>query len=217
MLLLAPFPVLLARYSGQPDIAVGTPIANRMHKEVEGLIGFFVNTLVVRTQVQQHQKFVQFLGQVRTAALEAYAHQDVPFEQLVEVLRPEREASRSGLFQVAFGVELEGPGNESGSELQVQSLGVEYPTAKLDLTWDVTDEQTGLVSSIDYNIDLFEVTTIQQMVRHWQRLLEGIVAAPTVPLAHLSLLGEGGEGRLCCGSAALPKRNLALESGTCSS
>ena len=190
MLLLAAFQVLLARYSGQRDIAVGTAIVNRIRKEVEGLIGFFVNTLVLRTQVQERQSFLQFLEQVRKVALGAYAHQDVPFEHLVEVLRPEREASRSPLFQVAFGVQLEGPGNESGSEQQVQPLEVEYPTAKFDLTWNVTDRQTGLVSSIAYNIDLFEVTTIQQMVRHWQRLLEGIVAAPTVPLAHLSLLGE---------------------------
>ena len=113
MLLLAAFQILLVQYSGQQDIAVGTPIANRTHDELEGLIGFFVNTLVLRTQVRDELSFVQVLEQVRELALGAYAHQDVPFEQLVEMLQPERDLSRSPLFQVMFGVQQQSFAQES--------------------------------------------------------------------------------------------------------
>ena len=153
MLLLAAFQVLLARYSGQRDIAVGTPIANRTHKEVEGLIGFFVNTLVVRTQVQGEERFVEVLRQVRERALGAYTHQDVPFEHLVGILRPERDLSRSPLFQVLFVLQspIAAPGSEASEEKEARSAELvsqhvvvtAQTTAKFDLTFNVISGRSG--------------------------------------------------------------------------
>ena len=138
MLLLAAFQVLLSRYSGQQDIAVGTAIANRTHNEVEGLIGFFVNTVVLRGQIRGEESFVQLLAQVREKALEAYAHQDVPFEQLVEMLQPERDLSRSPLFQVIFSVQQHTGSSERTpiGPLHQHSLNIEHTIAKFDLTGD---------------------------------------------------------------------------------
>jgi non-ribosomal peptide synthetase component F len=139
MTLLAAFQVLLARYTGQSDISVGTPIANRTRTELEGLIGFFVNTLVLRTDLSGNLSFIEVLKRVREVALGAYAHQDVPFEQLVEALQPERDLSRSPLFQVMLvmqqvSVSQTVEATESPEELALSGLGVEQNTTKFDLT-----------------------------------------------------------------------------------
>ena len=190
MLLLTAFQVLLSRYCGQSDIVVGTPVANRTHKDLEGLIGFFVNTLVLRTQIQNNLNFIQHLTQAREMALGAYAHQDVPFEQLVEMLQPERDLSRSPLFQVMFGVQQPRHlsaqnGALPAGNLLSQEMGAEHITTKFDMTWNVT---SSMHCTVEYNTDLFEATTIQRWLTHWQRLLEQLVAAPTMPIGQLQLL-----------------------------
>ena len=192
MLLLASWQVLLARSSGQSDISVGTPIANRTRPEVEQMIGFFVNTLVLRSKIAGEASFEQVLKQVREGALGAYAHQEVPFEQIVEILQPQRSLDRTPLFQVMFTVRhrsevMEGaPGEDQG----------EQTIAKFDLSVAVTEQKEGLLCSILYNTDLFDATTIKRMLQHWQTLLQGIVVAPQTPVAFLPLLSETERHRL---------------------
>src|SRR5437868_13102075 len=155
MTLLAAFKVLLWRYTNQADIVVGSPIANRTRAETEELIGFFVNTLVLRTDLSGNPTFAELLDRVKKVALEAYDHQDLPFEKLVEELRPERDPSRNPLFQVMLvlqntpGEELKLPG------LKLERFGADSETAKFDLTVVVSESGGGLAGSIEYACDLF--------------------------------------------------------------
>lgn len=190
MTLLAAFEVLLYRYTGQEDLVVGTPIANRTRQETEGLIGFFVNTLALRADLSANPGFTQFLARVRATCLEAYAHQDLPFEKLVEELRPERDLSREPLFQVMFAVQNGTRPAPMLPALTLEPLPVETGTAKFDLT--LLTEHTGdsLLATLEYNCDLFAAATIARLLRHWQNLLVGIVADPSCRLADLPLLDE---------------------------
>ncbi|GCE28513.1 hypothetical protein KDA_39970 [Dictyobacter alpinus] len=188
MLLLAAFQVLLARYSGQDDIAVGTPIAGRTHTELEQLIGFFVNTLVMRSDLAGASDFRQLLARVRETTLQAYAHQDVPFEKLVEALQPERDLSRSPLFQAMFALHNIPAANATIDGLEVSYFKQEATIARYDLTLEIMDTPPGLVCAFEYNSDLFAAETIAGMLEHWQILLEGIVARPSSPLSALPLL-----------------------------
>ncbi|GHO60122.1 hypothetical protein KSB_85970 [Ktedonobacter robiniae] len=178
MLLLAAFQVLLARYANQIDISVGTPIANRTHAEVEGLIGFFVNMLVMRTDLAGDPTFSEVLGRVREVALGAYTHQDMPFERLVEELQPERHLSRPPLFQVMFMAQQLGERLELADNLAAHNLSVGHTITKFDLTLSVTSSVHGLACSVEYNTDLFNAQTIERFLLHWQTLLEGVVATP---------------------------------------
>jgi len=188
MTLLAAFQTLLYRYTGQEDIIVGTPIAGRNQVEAEGLIGFFVNTLALRTYLSGNPSFQELLGRVREVALGAYAHQDLPFEKLVEELQPGRDRSRTPLFQVMFVLQntptsaLELPG------LTVNSLNLDSGTAKFDLTLFIMETAQGLRASLEYNTDLFKAATITRMLGNFQTLLEGIVANPQQRLSDLPLL-----------------------------
>ncbi|MBV9124651.1 MAG: amino acid adenylation domain-containing protein, partial [Planctomycetes bacterium] len=190
MVLLAAFQALLHRYTGQDDIAVGSPIANRTRAETEGLIGFFVNTLVLRTDLSGNPSFRELLARVREAALGAFAHQDLPFERLVEELQPRRDLSRSPLFQVLFTLQntplpqLELPG------LKPSLLEVPVETAKFDLSLTLAETGQGLCASLEYNTDLFEAATIRRLLGHWQTLLEDAVADPEKRLSELPLLTE---------------------------
>ncbi|WNG46585.1 amino acid adenylation domain-containing protein [Archangium minus] len=190
MTLLAGFQALLHRYSGQDDICVGSPIAGRDHAEVEGLIGFFVNMLVLRARVKGEAPFRELLRQVKETALGAYAHQEVPFEKLVEELKPERDTRRTPLFQVLFVLqnapleELTLPG------LMLQPLSVEGQTARYELTLSLQETDAGLEGGIEYNTDLFDAETVARMMAHYTRLLEGAVARPEQPVAVLPLLTE---------------------------
>src|SRR5579884_166332 len=175
MALLAAFQVLLSRYTGQADIAIGTPIANRTRPEMEKLIGFFVNTLVVHADLSDNPSFLQLLARVREKMLEAYAHQDVPFEKLVEELHPERDLSRTPLFQTLFVEQRDLPTFENVAGLRICPRPQETATAKFDLTLIVMDTTQGIQSVIEYNTDLFEPETIRCFLGHWQMLLEGIV------------------------------------------
>jgi len=203
MLLLAAFQILLANYSGQQDISVGTAVAGRTHKDLEGLIGFFINILVLRTQVSGHLSFVQLLGQVREMALGAYAHQDVPFERLVEVLQPERDFIKTPLLQAMFTLQQSTlPSSQVESSARDQmSLSVEkiqgtHAIAKFDLTLRMTGGPQGFVCAVEYNTDIFTTMTIQRLLQHWQTLLEGIVEAPQTLISRLSLLSEAERKQL---------------------
>jgi amino acid adenylation domain-containing protein len=177
MAMLAAFTVLLHRYSDQDDIVVGSPVANRNAHELEPLIGFFVNTLALRTKVSSNPTFRQLLRQVRTAVLEADAHQDLPFEKLVEELRPQRDNSRSPLFQVMFA--LNGPAKDlTLPGLTISRFPIESDCAKFDLTLFIHEEPGQLRCSIEFNTDLFAPSTIQRMGRHYETILEAVTADP---------------------------------------
>ncbi|MES2940789.1 MAG: amino acid adenylation domain-containing protein [Pseudomonadota bacterium] len=196
MVLASAFDILLWRYTGQDDLCVGTPIANRNRAETEGLIGFFVNTLVLRTQVDRRQSFVQLLGQVRERALAAYAHQDVPFEHLVEAFNPERSTSHAPLFQVMLALQnmpvqaLELPG------MALEIVHADNATSKFDLTLNVIDGKGALAANFEYNTDLFDGDTVGRMARHFSGLLRAILARPGLPVGDLPLLDAEETARL---------------------
>jgi fengycin family lipopeptide synthetase B len=193
MILAAAFKTLLYRYTGQTDVVVGTPIANRNRREIEGLIGFFVNTLVLRTKLDGDPRFRELVGRVREVALGAYEHQDLPFEKLVEELQPERNRSHSPLFQVVFTLQniptwvqpsVDAPPEESSDGPPQLTTG----TTKFDLTVSVGEMGQSLSGAFEYNTDLFEAATIERMVEHFQTLLEGVVADPDQRLSNFRLL-----------------------------
>jgi amino acid adenylation domain-containing protein len=196
MTLLAAFAVLLSRYSGQKDIVVGSPIANRNRAEIESLIGFFVNTLVLRTKLQDNPCFEEVLKQVRQVALDAYSNQDLPFEQLVEVLQPERNLSHSPLFQVMFVLQNAPMGKLELPGLSLTPMEVESAIAKFDLTVLMEETEQELKGLWEYNSDLFDATTIERMSWHFQTLLEGIVANPQERVGQLQMLTEAERQQL---------------------
>jgi amino acid adenylation domain-containing protein len=196
MTLMAAFKALLMRYSRQEDISVGTAIANRTRKEVEGLIGFFVNTLVMRTDLSGNPGFSELLRREREVALGAYAHQELPFEKLVEELNPERDLSRSPLFQVMM--ILQNAGQEI-SKLNVAGLdGVgsgietmdEEQAVQFDLTLTITDLGRGLAGGMEYSRDLFEAGTIGRLIEHYTNLLNEIARDSERPISELNLLSD---------------------------
>ena len=189
MTLLAAFQVLLYRYTGQEDIAVGSPIAGRNRGEIEGLIGFFVNTLVIRTDLTCDPAFNDLLHRVHDVTTSAYVHQDLPFEMLVEQVLPERDLGRNPLFQVIFQL-LNAPTILQSSTVEAISAemlptDVHSGTAKFDLEFSLFENAQGLVGHFEYSTDLFDVATIERMADHYQVLLESIV---TNPQAHISKL-----------------------------
>jgi amino acid adenylation domain-containing protein len=196
MTLLAAFKTLLHRYTGQDDIFVGSPIANRNRAELEGLIGFFVNTLVLRTDLSGNPSFRELLERVREVALGAYAHQDLPFEYLVEELQPDRNLSHNSLFQVAF-VFQNAPTEELKlPDLTLSFLTQENRTAKFDLTLLIEDTESGLRGHFEYNTDLFDAPTITRMAQHFCTLLSGIAAASERRISELPLLTEAERHQL---------------------
>ncbi|MEH2435909.1 MAG: amino acid adenylation domain-containing protein [Nostoc sp.] len=190
MTLFAAFVTLLYRYTDSDDIVVGTPIANRDRLELEGLIGFFVNTLVLRTDLSGNPSFQQLLSRVRQLTLQAYAHPDLPFEELVKALQPQRDLSHTPLFQVMFVLQNAPISEVELSGLTISSLPAQSATAKFDLTLSMQNTATGLVSVWEYNADLFDASTIERMRGHFQTLLEGIVANPQEQISQLPLLTE---------------------------
>ncbi|MBE9229036.1 non-ribosomal peptide synthase/polyketide synthase, partial [Phormidium sp. LEGE 05292] len=188
MTLLATFDTLLYRYSGQTDIVVGSPIANRNKSEIEGLIGFFINTLVLRTDLSNNPSFAQLLDRVREVALGAYTHQDLPFEMLVEALQPERDLGHTPLFQVMFVLQNAPVSDLELGGLTLSLLDLESAIAKYDLTLAMESTPDGLVGLWEYNTDLFDGTTIERMTGHFVTLLEGIVANPETPISQIPML-----------------------------
>lgn len=192
MLLLAAFQTLLFRYSGQEDILVGSPIAGRTRAEIENVIGFFVNTLVLRTDLSGNPTFNELVERVRRLTLDAYAHQDIPFEKLVEVLQPGRDMSYTPLFQVMLtfvtqtsAEKFELPG------LVVRPLEVYGGSALFDLRLALTEERQGLTGMLEYRTELFTAASMQRLVAHFQVVLEQIAADPRQRIADLPILTAG--------------------------
>jgi non-ribosomal peptide synthetase component F len=190
MLMLAAFQTLLSRYSKQDDIVVGLPIAGRNRLETEPLIGFFVNALVLRTQMSVNQSFVELLERVREVTLEAYAHQDIPLDKLVEELQPERNASHTPLFQVTFGLQNAPQEATELPGLTLSPLNLEDESVRFDLTVWVTDEPTGLRLLWSYRTDLFEEATIKRMQGNFEVLLNSVITQPEAQLDLLEFLTE---------------------------
>ena len=196
MMLLGAFQALLLRYTSQEQISVGYPIAGRQHIETEELIGLFASTLVMHTDLSGDPSFTELLKRVRQTALDAYAHQDVPFERLVEELQPERSLSHSPLFQVAFVLQNVTPPALEMFGLRVEAVSVENNTAKFDLTLSMIDAGAGLKGALEYNSDLFDAETIQRMAGHLEVLLTSIVSDPAQRISQLSLLSETEQRQL---------------------
>ncbi|MCA2577054.1 MAG: amino acid adenylation domain-containing protein, partial [Microcystis sp. M41BS1] len=188
MTLLAAYGILLYRYTGQSDILIGTPIANRNRREIESLIGFFVNTLVMRTDCSENPSFQELLMRVREMSLGAYAHQDLPFEMLVEALQTERNLSHTPLFQVMFVLQNTPLSEIELTGLTIDSLPLEGEIAKFDLTLSMQNTETGLMGVWEYNTDLFNSETIERMNGHFLTLLEGIITNPIEEISQLPLL-----------------------------
>lgn len=197
MILLAAFQVLLHRWSGQDDIAVGVPLAGRNRAELEGLIGFFVNMLVLRGDLSGDPPFVGHLARVRQRCLDAYAHQDLPFEKLVEQLAPSRDLSRNPLFQVSFALQNTVPPDWRLAGLDVEPVeGVAYDNAKFDLSVSVTETAGRLQARIEYAAALFDAATIEHMADQWRALLAAIVANPGERIDRLPLQSPAQRTRL---------------------
>ena len=192
--LLATFVVLLSRYSSQDDIPIGTPVSNR-NRQTESLIGFFVNTMVLRTPIEGNASFQDLLGRLRQIALDAYSHQDIPFEKVVEALQPERSPSYTPLFQVMFTLE-KAPTYGNFPGLTIAPIEWENKTAKFDLTLSIVEEEEGLSGNWEYNRDLFDSETIARMNLCWQTLLAGIVSNPEMSVEQLPLAPPDERERL---------------------
>ncbi|NEQ99693.1 MAG: amino acid adenylation domain-containing protein, partial [Cyanothece sp. SIO2G6] len=188
MVLLTALQVLLYRYSGQSDIAVGTPVSNRQRSQLETMIGFFVNTLVLRLPLQVTDTVTDVLQRVKQTTLDAFNHAEVPFDQVVEALQPQRSSAYSPLFQVMFVLQDDPTVPVVGAGVALTSLRIETRTAQFDLTLVVDDTAAGLVTHWEYNTDLFAATTVARMATHFETLLGQMVADMTQPIAKIPLL-----------------------------
>jgi amino acid adenylation domain-containing protein/non-ribosomal peptide synthase protein (TIGR01720 family) len=188
MILLAAFKVLLSRYTATEDMVVGSPIANRNRTQIEDLIGFFVNTLVLRTNLAENPTFLELLARVRDCTLSAYANQDVPFDLIVEAIKPDRHLSHTPLFQVMFVLQNAPQSNMELPDLTWESLEIVAHTTKFDLTLLIEETETELKANWEYNTDLFNSDTIARMSAHFQTLLAGIITNPQQSIAQLPLL-----------------------------
>ena len=211
MVMTAVFNILLSRYAGQDDICIGTPVANRNEAATEPLIGFFVNTLVLRTRIDPHARFDTLLAQVRNALLDDFAHQDLPFEKLVDLLNPVRQTGSSPLFQVmlslqntpAQGIDLPG--------ITLQGLEGEHVNAKFDLTLNLVEAGGELAAAWEYDTALFAPATVARMARHLTSLISSIVRRPDERIGELSMLDAEERSNLLAASRPLP---VAYPGGT---
>ncbi|MDJ0836974.1 MAG: amino acid adenylation domain-containing protein [Acidobacteriota bacterium] len=192
MCLYGAFTLLLSRYSGQEDVVVGTPVANRGLQELEGLVGFFVNTLALRADLSGNPSFLEYLERLRKSSLDAFANQDIPFEQVVEALKPERSLSYSPIFQVLF-VLQNTPSNEEGIEvsgLNLLPVRSAITATKFELSLTMKEAPTMLFGSIDYNVALFTRDTMNRLAKNFWHLLAGLTADPEARLTELSLMDD---------------------------
>jgi amino acid adenylation domain-containing protein len=196
MTLMTAFATLLYRYSGESDVVIGSPIANRNRSEIEPLIGFFVNTLVLRTRLEDRLSFEQLLTQVRATTLKAYEHQDLPFEQIVEALQPQRSTSHSPLFQVMFVLQNTPMGEIELPGVKLSELHTDSTIAKFDLTLSMSETPLGLECDWEYNTDLFNGATIERMASHFENLLSAIAENPHQAVSELPLLCEAERQQL---------------------
>ena len=196
MTMLTVLKILLYRYTGQEDIVVGSPIAGRTRRETEGLIGFFINTLALRSRVGAGASFAELVRQEREVCLGAYAHQDVPFEKLVEELNPERELSHAPIFQVMLTLHNMPIGTLEMADLTFGPVETPVPGAKYDLTVRLVEVGGALTCSVEYNADLFEQQTVERFTNHFRRLLAAVVAEPHAPVSSLPLLDAGERSQI---------------------
>jgi len=185
MTLLAAFKTLLYRYTGQDDVVLGSPIANRTRSETEGLIGFFVNNLVLRTDLAGNPSFRELLGRIRKVTLEAFAHQDLPFEKIIEELQPERDLSHTPLFRIMFAYQNAPTSALNLSKIKLSAYKADKGTTVLDLLLAVTESKHGLIAHLSYNSDLFEDETIEFMLAQYRMILEQAAAQPEVRLLNI--------------------------------
>ncbi|WP_425512945.1 non-ribosomal peptide synthetase, partial [Xanthomonas albilineans] len=192
MTLLASWALLLSRLSGQDDVVIGSPVANRGRSETEGLIGFFVNTLALRVEVSGSPTLAQLLASVKERALQAQAHQDIPFEQVVELVQPPRSLTHAPLFQVMFAWQNTPQGKLDLGELDASGLGVAQTSAQFDLSLSLAESEEGIVGTLIYATALFEHATLERWMGHWRHLLAAMVAegAEDMAVDRLPLLGE---------------------------
>jgi amino acid adenylation domain-containing protein/non-ribosomal peptide synthase protein (TIGR01720 family) len=190
MTCLAAFQAFLYRYTGQEDVVVGSPVANRNRTEVEGLIGFFVNTLVLRTNLSGNPNFREILSRAREITLGALAHQELPFEKVVEALQPDRDLSRDALFQVLFVVQNAAPTMEPREGLTIELLDSPTETAKFDLTLFIMEGEGTLAGALEYNTDLFEADSIRRMAENFTTFLAEAIADTERKLSEIPLLGS---------------------------
>ncbi|HEU5459810.1 MAG TPA: condensation domain-containing protein, partial [Pyrinomonadaceae bacterium] len=190
MVLLGAFKALLVRYTSQEDIVIGTPVANRNKAELEGLIGFFINSLVLRTRLDGDPTFLELLARVRDVTLGAYAHQELPFEKIVEALQPDRNLSHSPLYQIAFILENTPRAEVETDGLVLTPLRTEAVSSKFDLTLALAQFGSNLLGSVEYNTDLFERSTIERMITHYISILEAVADDPELKLSELPLLTD---------------------------
>ena len=196
MVLLAAFQAVLGRSVGQDDVSVGTPVANRTRTETEGLIGFFVNTLVLRGDLSGGPTVRELVARTREATLEAYAHQDVPFERVVEELAPWREMARTPLFQVMLILQNAPREPVVLPGLELEELELDTGTAKFDLTLDAREVGDGLALVAEYDADLFDATTVERLLERYLRVLAAVAERPETPVAELPLLGPAERHQL---------------------
>ncbi|MBV9774522.1 MAG: amino acid adenylation domain-containing protein, partial [Gemmatimonadetes bacterium] len=215
MVLLAALQLLLSRYAGQEDVVVGTPVANRTRVELEGLIGFFVNTLALRTDLSGDPTFLELLARVREGALGAFAHQDLPFERLVEELAPERSLTHTPLFQVMFALQNMEMGELSLGELRMEPLAGTEEVSQFALGFSLFDEETGIEGTLHYRTDLFEEATVARLLEHFRVVVEEAVGDPGRRVSEISLLapderdrllGEWGAPRALPAEGTVPRR-----------
>ncbi|MGG7613710.1 condensation domain-containing protein, partial [Streptomyces sp. ZG43] len=197
MVLTAVTQLVLSRYTGQRDIAVGTVVSGRERTELENLVGFFVNTLVLRTRIDATASFGQLLDDVRTTTLDAFAHQDVPFSRLIEELAPERDTSRTPLVQALVALQNAPGGSFDLPGLRVTDQPIPREAAQFELSLHFQQsEDGGLAAVAEFNTDLFDAATVAQLCRHWLVLAGEAAAAPTLPLAQLTMTDAGERAAL---------------------
>jgi amino acid adenylation domain-containing protein len=212
MTLLAAFAALLTRYTGQVDLAIGTPIANRNSSVVEGLIGFFVNSLLLRIDASGEPTFRGLLARVREVSLGAYAHQDLPFERLVEELQPERSLSHNPLCQVMFALHNAPTPRMQFGQLSLVPMEIETSTARCDLALSLEVDGERLSATAEYSTDLFEAATVERLLEHYRTLLAGAVTAPKTMIGDLPLLSPVDLAQLAvAGATHTPGPELAME------
>ncbi|MEH2206128.1 MAG: amino acid adenylation domain-containing protein [Nostoc sp.] len=196
MSLLTVFNILLYRYTDQEDIVIGSPIANRNRSELEGMLGLFVNTLILRNNLKGNPSFCELLHRVREVTLDAYAHQDLPFEMIVEELQPERDLSRNPLYEVMFVLQNTPTSVQEVSGLNLRTLEFDSGTSQLDIFLSMFEFQDDLTGCLEYNTDIFDATTIANFINNFQTLLENVLANPEQGICELSLLNASEQEQL---------------------
>ncbi|HVI47173.1 MAG TPA: amino acid adenylation domain-containing protein [Chitinophaga sp.] len=214
MTLLAAFKVLLYRYTGQEDICVGSPVAGRSQQELEGLVGFFVNMLALRSDLRDNPSFVALLQQVKTTTLNAYTHQDVPFEKVVETVVKERNMSTTPLFRVLFSLQNVPEIPQLRLEnLQLEQVDIEETTTQFDITFSIQETAHGLTGNVTYSTGLFREETIARMVQHYEQLLQSIITTPESPIGALPMLSFNEAAQLMELSGVLPEAAVVYPHG----